>query len=317
MTETAFYCVADARYFTGAVGLVNSLRLLGHRDPVLLLDCGLTGDQRELLAPEVELVAAPEDRPPWLLKTVAPLERPADVMVLLDTDMVATRPLGELFERAAAGRLVAFTDPANRFDPDWGELLRLSAPRRGGTYVSSAALAVDRDLGAEVLGLLADRQSVVDFEKTFWREDETGYPFRYADQDVLNAILATSVPAERLDALDARLAPTPPFDGLAVADEATLRCAYRDGAEPFLVHHHVVRPWLEPTHHGVYSRLLRRLLIGDDVAIRVPREAIPPWLRSGPRAWAERLRINARERWRWHVREPLRRRSAGDSGAAR
>ena len=164
---------------------------------------------------------------------------------------------------------------------------------------------MNRELGAEVLGLLADRQSEVDFERTFWRADEPGYPFRFADQDVLNAILATRVEPDRLDALDSRLAPTPPFRGLAVTDEETLRCSYPDGAEPFLVHHHVVRPWLEPTHHGVYSRLLRRLLIGDDVAIRVPEETIPLWLRSGPRAWAERLRINLGERLRWHVREPL------------
>ena len=305
--ETAFYCVADERYFLGAVGLVNSLRLLGHRDPIRLLDCGLTGEQRGLLAPEVELVPSPAESPPWLLKTVAPLERPADVMVLLDTDMVATRPLGELFERAAAGRLVAFADRADRFDPDWGELLGLGAPRRG-TYVSSAAIAVGRELGGEVLGLLADRQSAVDFERTFWRADEPGYPFRFADQDVLNAILSTRVEPERLDALDARLAPTPPFDGLRVVDGASLRCAYSDGAEPFLVHHHVVRPWLEPTHHGVYSRLLRRLLVGPDVAVRVPDETIAPWLRRGPRAWAQRLRINARERVRWHVREPAARR---------
>ena len=310
MTETAFYCVADERYFTGAVGLVNSLRLLGHRDPIFLLDCGLTAAQRDLLSAEVELVVSPEDRPPWLLKTVAPLSHPADVMVLLDTDIVATRPLGELFERAAAGRLVAFADPADRFDPDWGELLGLGTPRRG-TYVSSAALCVGRELGAEVLGLLADRQSAVDFERSFWRADEPGYPFRFADQDVLNAILATRIGPDRVDALDSRLAPTPPFSGLAVTDEATLRCSYADGAEPFLVHHHVVRPWLEPTHHGVYSRLLRRLLIGDDVAIRVPEEAIPLWLRSGPRAWAHRLRINVGERLRWHVREPLARRRAG------
>jgi hypothetical protein len=310
MEAAAFYCVADARYFCGAVGLVNSLRLLGHGEPIRLLDCGLTDGQRELLRPQVELVAAPDDRPPWLLKTVAPLERPAEVMVLLDTDIVATRPFETLIERAAAGRMVAFADPADRFDPRWGELLGLGEPRRG-TYVSSAALCADRELGREVLGLLADRQSAVEFERTFWRSDEPGYPFRFADQDVLNAILASGTVRERLDALDARLAPTPPFSGLRVADERSLRCSYADGTEPFLVHHHVVRPWLEPTHHGVYSRLLRRLLIGDDLAIRVPAEAIPLWLRSGPRAWAERLRINARERLRWHVREPLARRRGG------
>ena len=42
----AFYCVADSRYFPGAVGLVNSLRLVGHREPILVLDTGLTDAQR-------------------------------------------------------------------------------------------------------------------------------------------------------------------------------------------------------------------------------------------------------------------------------
>ena len=44
----AFYCVADERYFLGAVGLINSLRLVGHTEPIFLLDCGLTAAQRRL-----------------------------------------------------------------------------------------------------------------------------------------------------------------------------------------------------------------------------------------------------------------------------
>ena len=34
MSRAAFYCVADERYFLGLVGMLNSLRLLGHREPV-------------------------------------------------------------------------------------------------------------------------------------------------------------------------------------------------------------------------------------------------------------------------------------------
>ena len=102
----AFYCVADSRYFPGAVGLVNSLRLVGHREPILVLDTGLTDAQRALLEPQAEIVPSPSDAPPWLLKTVAPLSRPAAVMVLLDADLVVTRPLTDLIEareRAAGG----------------------------------------------------------------------------------------------------------------------------------------------------------------------------------------------------------------------
>ena len=32
--DGAFYTVADARYFLGAVGMINSLRLVGHDEPI-------------------------------------------------------------------------------------------------------------------------------------------------------------------------------------------------------------------------------------------------------------------------------------------
>ena len=309
----AFYCVADERYFLGAVGLVNSLRLIGHREPIFLLDCGLGDEQRELLGREATLMSAPADAPPTLLKTIAPLERPADVMVLIDTDVIVTRPIAEPIAEATLGKVVAFRNDTQRHVSDWGELLDLG-PVRTQPYVSFALVAFDRALGAEVLRLIEDRQGRIDFERTYWRERRiTDYPLLYADQDVLNAILGSRVDADRLDAMDARLAPLPPFTGLRVADERTLRCAYDDGTEPYLVHHWLAKPWLEPTHHGVYSQLLRRLLVGDDVAIRVPDDGIPLRFRSGMRAFAERKRINARERFRYHVREPL----AARRGSAR
>jgi hypothetical protein len=297
--DVAFYCVADARYFLGAVGLVNSLRLLGHDEPVVLLDCGLTGEQRELLGAEAELIEAPEGTPPTLLKTVAPLERPADVMVLLDTDLVATRPLTELVESAAEGRVVAFSKGVDRWVPAWADVLGLGeVPPR--TYLDFALLCLGEEVGTPVLELLGERQDRIDFERTMWGSHDEGYELLYADQDVLNAILAARVSVERTVALDHRLAPVPPFEGLRVADERTLRCVYDDGIEPFVVHHFVVKPWLEPTHHGVYSRLLRRLLTEDDVAIRVPAAMVPLRLRRGPLAWAERMHVNARERIRFH-----------------
>ncbi|MCD6016722.1 MAG: hypothetical protein K0R41_212 [Geminicoccaceae bacterium] len=300
----AYYCIADERYFLGAVGLVNSLRLLGHDEPVHLLDCGLTDAQRRLLEPQVALVSGASDTPPWLLKTAAPLERPAEVMVLLDTDLVVTRPLAGLIERAREGRVVAFRNPVDRFVAEWGELLNLGTARRQ-HYLSSAAICLDRALGTKVLGLMEARQHLVDFELTHWRQGPPDYPFTYADQDIFNAVLATRVEPDRIVALDQRLAPTPPFRDLSLVDERTLRCAYADAVEPYLVHHHVVKPWLEPTHHGVYSQLLRRLLIADDVAIRIPERQVPAHLRSGPRAYALRAQVNLRERLRWHVREPL------------
>ena len=77
--NAAFYCVADERYFLGAVGLVNSLRLVGHGEPIFLLDCGLTTSSASCSSREVTLVAGPTDAAPHVLKTIAPLRHPAEV----------------------------------------------------------------------------------------------------------------------------------------------------------------------------------------------------------------------------------------------
>ena len=87
----------------------------------------------------------------------------------------------------------------------------------------------------------------------------------------------------------------------------------RTESSRYVVHHWLAKPWLEQTHHGVYSQLLQRLLDRRRVAIRVPRAQIPLRFRGGLRAFAERKRINARERLRYHVREPL----APTAGTAR
>ena len=298
--DLAFCCVADSRYFIGAVGLINSLRLVGHDEPVHLLDCGLTDEQRALLTAHATVVRAPGGLPPWLLKTVIPRQRPDALNVLVDTDMIITRSLAPLIERAASGRLVAFRDRKQRFFTAWGDLPGLG-PVRERPYVSSGLVVCDPTVGQEVLGLLDELQPEVDFERTYWRRNVRGYPFLYADQDVLNAILAAAIEPDRVWALDQRLAPTPPFRGVRIIDRHTLRCAYRDGTQPYLVHQYLRKPWLEPTYDGVYSRLLRRLLTGSDVAIRLPPREIPPRLRLGSAAIVERIRNSAADFLRWHL----------------
>jgi hypothetical protein len=289
--STAFYCVCDSRYFLGAAAMLNSLRLLGHAEPIFLLDCGLTPRQRELLAPHATLVPAPREAPPWLLKTVAPLRHPAEVMVLIDADIIATRSLRELIDAAATPRVVAFENDRDRFVPEWGELLDLGPVRRQ-PYVSSGLVFMGRPLGEGILRLMGELQDRVDFDRTFWRRNVPDYPFRFADQDVLNAILATRLDRERLGVLPNRLAPNPPFRGLRVVDEATLRCAHRDGTEPYALHNFYRKPWLVRSRSNPYSRLLTRLLLGDDVAIRVDPGDLPARLRAGPRAWAARLAVD-------------------------
>ncbi len=159
-----------------------------------------------------------------------------------------------------------------------------------------------REPGEEVLSLMASRQASVDFERTHWRRNESGYPFLYADQDVLNAVLASRVEADRVVALDHRLSPSIPFEGLKVIDDARLRLARADGPVPHVIHQSLSpKPWQAPVYDGVYTRLLRRLLSGPDLTVNVPRREIPLRLRSGPLAYVERQRVNLREQLRWRL----------------
>jgi hypothetical protein len=132
---------------------------------------------------------------------------------------------------------------------------------------------------------------------------DASYPFYFADQDVLNAVLATEVDPGQLEVLDRRAEAITPFTGLRVVDARTLRCAYEDGAEPFAVHQFLpTKPWLEPSAPGIYSTLLRRLLRGSDVAVRVPKRELPAHLRSNLMGKAAELASMFRDRRRAGLR---------------
>ncbi len=90
--ELAYYTVANAAHYPGAVALLNSLRLLGEEAPVFVVDCGLTGPQRDELSRHVTLVPRRGELPPGLQKATGPLAHPAKIMVLLDADVIVTRP---------------------------------------------------------------------------------------------------------------------------------------------------------------------------------------------------------------------------------
>jgi hypothetical protein len=289
VSSAAFYCVTDARHFTGAVALLNSLRLVGHEEPFVVSDCGLTPRQRALLEPHAEIQPAPAGVAPMLLKPAAALARPAGVMVVLDADVIVTRSLAALMREAAAGRIVTFVnDNPERTFPEWADLLGAAEARRQ-PYVASGHLFLDGVRGRSLLERLDEVQSRLDLERTLLGRGSTpANPFHYPDMDALNAILACEIAPEHQLAVDYRLAPHAPFDGVALHDEARLRCAHADGTEPYVLHHVLGKPWLARTARNIYSLLLPRLLLGDDVELRLERRDVPLRLRTGRAASADR-----------------------------
>jgi hypothetical protein len=290
----AFYAVANARHFPGVVALFNSLRLVGHDEPFFLLDCGLSEEQRRKLADHVQLLPAPGGVPPVHLAPYGPRQRPADVQVILDADIIVVRPLTELVEAAGRGRVVGFVNnPPNhdRFFPEWGEALGLGALRRR-PYLNAGQFVVPGALNDRLLDTWIDGQDRVGVVGTRYGRARLADPFYFADQDVVNAVLASTLSDAELDVREHRLAPHPPFAGLALADRARLACGYPDGARPFLLHHTLGKPWLQATRRTIYSDLLSRLLLASDLPVRLHPGQLPLRLRDGRLAAVDHRRAH-------------------------
>jgi len=219
-----------------------------------------------------------------------PLDRPSEVMTIVDADVLVLRPLASLLQAAAAGRFVVFTDPvSHRFDSRWESLLDLP-PLERRPYVNSGFLVLPPIAGRRVCEAVLNGQARVhplSLSATTRRPTD---PFFYVDQDVWNAVLASLVPSNEIEILEAELAPHPPFSGVRLLDLKTARCAYADGREPYLLHHVARKPWLAPTSSNLYSRLLARFLLEDDLALSLDPRHVPLRFRSGVLARLDRVR---------------------------
>jgi hypothetical protein len=291
----AFYAVSDSRHFLGAVALLNSLRLVGHREPIFLVDAGLSHEQREMIGSHVTLIPAPPGSPAVFLKMFGPLKHPAGVAALLDADVIVVRPLTELVEGARAGRLVGFVNNEpnhDRFFDDWSTTLALG-PLRRQPYLAAGQLFIPYSLSGKLLPPWQAGQAKVDVRRTWLGSGTLADPFYFADMDVFNAVAAAQLQPEEILTFEHRLAPHPPFPDLALVDKHRLVCRYPDGARPFLLHHVLGKPWLQATRMNLYAALLPRLLLAPDVALRLAPEQVPLRLREGWLAAADRGRANA------------------------
>jgi hypothetical protein len=307
LLECAFYCVANSQHFLGAVALLNSLRLVGHEEPIFLVDAGLTAEQRNLIAGHVTLIPAPRGVPAIFLAPVGPMEYPAGVTILLDADIIVTRSLTDLIDTAQGGRLVAFVNNEpnhDRFFPDWSTTLALG-PLRRRPYLNAGQLFLPDALNRRLLELWVEHLARLDVEQTWLASGRLSDPFYFGDQDVLNAIVAARLEPDEIVLLEHRLAPHPPFAGLRLVDTERVLCHYADGAQPYLLHHTHKKPWLKATRSNIYSLLLPRFLLAPDLAVRLEPEELPLRLREGWLAAADRRRASAQALVHAHTRKQL------------
>lgn len=288
--DAIFYTISNARYFLGTVGLVNSLRLTGHNNEIVVLECGLTPSQRQLLTPHCTLFESPKISiaNPTLFKPFLSLLNPKGIVVLIDSDMIVTRSLEPILSLAEQGEICAYADPeAERWFAQWQQLFALPCQPRHQTYVCAGFVAFSAAHWPDLLKHWWQACETISSHPTLYEGASNDLPSAQADQDALNALLMSEIPKEAL-------AVQPPeemrywgrLQTVQVENLQTLECTYSRRAVKILHADGPTKPWETQAwqqgrvQYNAYVRLLRRLLVSSDVALRVsPQE--PLWLRPG------------------------------------
>ena len=291
--RTTYFTFCDANFFPGLVALVNSLAVTGNRGRIVVLDGGLTAEQREILGPHVEFFAMPAQyaADPVLSKPFARLVEPDGVAVIIDSDMIVTRNLDDLIAAARdEGKICLFSDfQANRkrWFAEWEQVFELSRPPRRPPYLNAGFVLFDTRHHPDFLPRWWHGCERIPLEKTRAQApNEHDQPFWDGDQDVMNAGLMSEVPAEAIKELPQEAAPTSDrLMWVRVKDLRTLACEVR-GVPTVLLHMTGgPKPWQEAAWLRVrrngYVQLLPRVLLGADVPIRLQAEHLPVWLRPG------------------------------------
>lgn len=285
--SAAFYTVADRRFFPGVVGLLNSLRLVGHEEQLYVLDAGLTREQRAALAPHCTVVPRAPERlsSPLLYKPYPRLLEAEGVVVIVDSDLIVSRSMAEVIDAARAGRICAFADPVRDYwFAEWEEVFALKAPPRRQTYVSSHLVAFSTEHWPGLLERWWDACAhVVDYPSR--AEGGAGAAIA-SDQDALNALLMSEYPSRAVEILPPEERPVAnEMRWVRVRDQRRLKCTFAGRQVAILHFDGRPKPWERGARWTVrrdaYVRLLRRLLHDSDVRLRWPEgQWLPPWLQA-------------------------------------
>ncbi len=302
--DVTFFAIGDAAFFPGAVALINSLRLLGYEERIVLADCGFTPAQRDLLAPHATLVplSRADVKNPQQYKAFPYLLRPRGVVAIIDSDIIVTDRFDDMVDAARAGRVAAFPDPEDRrWFAAWEQVFALSGPPRKQTYVNSGFEVFSATHHPTLLERWWNACARIFPNPTIREGARRDDPTSQSDQDALNALLMSEFPADAVALQRAhREVFRWDFEKVRVLDETQLLCEF-DGTRVAALHAVAgPKPWqhgarAEATRRNAYMRLLRRLLTGDDVAVRVRNADVPSWLR---RSAAGELEFAALTAWR-------------------
>jgi hypothetical protein len=280
-----FFTICNDPFFPGLIGLINSLRLMGHRDPIVVADCGLTPGQRELLSPHCTLFEVPdkETTHPMQYKAFAYLLKPRGTVVIIDSDMIVTNDLSAVLTKAAEGKVCVFADLEDgRWFAEWQAIFDVRPPRRFQTYACSGFVAFSTLHWPHLLERWWNACARIPTAPAGSQHAEDG-PTSQKDQDALNAVLMSEIPAEALAFLpNEDQVSRWQFPAVQLRDAAGLSCSHQ-GVEPTILHACLSpKPWQRGgVRRNAYVTLLRRLVTGSDTEIQVPSRLVSLWLRRG------------------------------------
>lgn len=312
MMDVAFYTVANAPYFLGLAGLVNSLRLTGHTQPIVVLDAGLTPAQRQALAAQCEFVAPPPGTvsSPVLWKIAGPQARPAEIVVIIDSDIVVTGSLEPTLDAARRGRVCAYPDPDDgRWFAEWDVALGLP-PMRRQTYLNTGYVAFSTRTWPQLVDRWSELCHQIRAQPLYVKGAPQG-PTSQGEQDIFNALMMSEFPSDAALPLPAEEAPISASsirDEVQVLDQSSFSCVRR-GVPVRLIHYAgKPKPWLPGawvrSQRHAYTHLLIRATTWPDAPVRLSMREFPWWMRQDP---ISRFRVRVRLGLGWRYRALQRR----------
>ncbi|MBW4663410.1 MAG: hypothetical protein KME01_04290 [Chroococcus sp. CMT-3BRIN-NPC107] len=288
--QITFYTICNSKYFLGVVGLLNSLRVVGHQQKIVVLDCGLTSRQQEILRPHCTLYSLPKEeaKNPLQYKPFPYLLPTQGTVVIIDSDMLVTRNLETILNSAKQGKICLFPDLSlDRHFPEWQEVFKLDKSPRQQIHINSGFVVFSVEHHPNLLTQWWQACEQIFALPTVYEGASLNCAYANGDQDALNAILASSYSEDSLELQSNKEEIFLPFlHRVKIADIKTLACEYGDREVTILHSNNQPKPWDVKNlpmliKQCSYAQLLRRLFTGKDVAIKLSSSDLPLIYRPG------------------------------------